>query len=113
MNRNVLTRRALIGFAVAALTLTGCGDDNGGDDDNRTNVSGGDSGSEYADLSGSLTASGASFPDAFYQEVIAEFAEVAPNVTVTYNATGSGTGKSEFGEGLTDFAGTDSLVKDR
>lgn len=108
MNRNVLTRRALIGFAVAALTLAGCGDDNGGGENGTT---GGETGgSEYADLSGSLTASGASFPDAFYQEVIAEFADVAPNVTVTYNATGSGTGKSEFGEGLTDFAGTDSLV---
>lgn len=31
---------------------------------------------------------------------------------VSYNATGSGTGKSEFGEGLNDFAGTDSLVGD-
>ena len=33
-------------------------------------------------------------------------------VTVTYNAVGSGTGKQEFGKGLTDFAGSDILVKD-
>jgi len=108
VDRNVLTRRALIGFAVAALTLSGCGDDNDGTGTGTD--SGATNDSAYADLSGSLTASGASFPDAFYQEVIAEFADVAPNVTVTYNPVGSGTGKSEFGEGLTDFAGTDSLV---
>ncbi len=109
MNRNVLTRRALVGVAVAALALAGCSSDDGGDgnDNGSAHQSGGDT---YANLSGSLTASGASFPDAFYQEAIAEFAALAPNVTVTYNATGSGTGKSEFGEGLTDFAGTDSLV---
>ena len=29
-----------------------------------------------------------------------------------YSSTGSGTGKKEFGAGLTDFAGTDSTVKD-
>ena len=33
-------------------------------------------------------------------------------MTVTYNAIGSGTGKKEFGAGLVDFAGTDSLVKE-
>ena len=41
-----------------------------------------------------------------------EFANVAPNLDITYNSTGSGTGKKEFGSGLTDFAGTDSTVKD-
>jgi phosphate transport system substrate-binding protein len=69
-------------------------------------------GGQYAGLSGTLKASGASFPDAYYQEVITSFQDVAPDVTVNYNATGSGTGKKEFGQGLTDFAGSDSLVKD-
>ena len=110
MNRNVLTRRALVGVAIAALALAGCGgsDDDGGD----AGTDNGGTTSEFADLSGELKASGASFPNAYYQAALDEFAKVAPNLNVTYNSTGSGTGKKEFGSGLTDFAGSDSLVKD-
>ncbi len=107
VNRNVLSRRVLVGVALAALALTGCGSN-----DNSTEPGGSGSDSGYASLSGELKASGASFPDAYYQEVIEAFKGEASNVTVTYNATGSGTGKKQFGEGLVDFAGTDSLVKD-
>ena len=109
MNRNVLSRLVLVGVAVFALVLAGCGGDNnsGGGGSSATT-----SGSDFASLSGSLKASGASFPDAYYQEVISAFKQAAPNVTVTYNSVGSGTGKKEFGQGLTDFAGSDSLVKD-
>lgn len=106
MKRTLLRWHVVAGVAVVslALTLTGCGDD---DSDSTTG-----SGDKYANLSGSLKASGASFPDAYYQEVVTAFKDAAPDVTVNYNATGSGTGKKEFGQGLTDFAGTDSLVKD-
>jgi phosphate transport system substrate-binding protein len=112
VNRNVLSRRVVAGVALAALALAaaGCGDDDDGGSPGGGTASNG--GSDYASLSGELKASGASFPDAYYQEVIAAFKEAAPNVTVTYNSTGSGTGKKEFGQGLTDFAGTDSLVKE-
>jgi phosphate transport system substrate-binding protein len=108
VNGTLLRRRFLAGVAVAALALAGCG---GGDDDSG---GGGTTGSDdkYANLSGSLKATGASFPDAYYQEVISAFKDVAPNLTITYNATGSGTGKKDFGSNLNDFAGTDSLVKD-
>ncbi|MFE0591505.1 phosphate ABC transporter substrate-binding protein PstS [Micromonospora echinospora] len=109
MNRNVLSRRVLAGVALAALALTGCGSS---DNDNDTPAAANSSGGEYASLSGELKASGASFPDAYYQEVITSFKDVAPDVTVNYNATGSGTGKKQFGENLVDFAGSDSLVKD-
>ncbi|SCL14460.1 phosphate ABC transporter substrate-binding protein PstS [Micromonospora inyonensis] len=110
MNRNVLSRRVLAGVALAALALTGCGSS---DNDNDTPAAAGKSGgSEYASLSGELKASGASFPDAYYQEVITSFKDVAPDVTVNYNATGSGTGKKQFGQNLVDFAGSDSLVKE-
>ncbi|BCB80209.1 phosphate ABC transporter substrate-binding protein PstS [Phytohabitans flavus] len=113
MNRNVLSRRALVGVAVAALALAGCG---GGDDDSDTGTGTGTDASagasDYANLSGELKASGASFPDAFYQEVITEFKTVASGLTVNYNAVGSGQGKKDFGANLNDFAGTDSTVKD-
>jgi len=101
MNRKMLSRLVLVGVAVAV--LAGCG---GGNNDNGGSSSGG-----TASGSGELKASGASFPDAYYQEVISAYKEKAPDVTVTYNAVGSGTGKKEFGQGLTDFAGTDSTVK--
>lgn len=98
-----LNRRAIIGGITAgtlAFGLAACG---GGSEEE------GGSG----DLaSGEINASGASFPDAFYAASIEAYAEVNPDLMVSYNATGSGTGKSEFGEGLNDFAGTDSLVGD-
>jgi phosphate transport system substrate-binding protein len=111
VNRNVLSRRAVAGVALAALALAaaGCGNN---DDDTASPGATTSGGTDYASLSGQLKASGASFPDAYYQEVIAAFKAAAPNVTVTYNSTGSGTGKKEFGKGLTDFAGSDSLVKE-
>jgi phosphate transport system substrate-binding protein len=101
----LVRRRVLAGIAVAALALAGCG---GGDDDAGT----GTGGSEFADLSGSIKATGATFPAPFYTEVITAFKDEAPNLTITYNGTGSGTGKKDFGANLNDFAGTDSLVKD-
>ena len=106
MKGTLVRRRVLAGVAVAALALTACGGD--GDDAG----SGGTEGGEFSNLSGSLKATGASFPAAYYQEVITAFKEKAPNLTITYNATGSGTGKKDFGANLNDFAGTDSLVKD-
>lgn len=68
--------------------------------------------SPFADYEGQITASGASFPDAFYQVAIEEFARWAPELIIDYNSTGSGAGKQEFSGGLTAFAGTDSLVSD-
>jgi phosphate transport system substrate-binding protein len=113
VNRNVVSRRALAGIAVGAivaLALAGCGDSGGDETPGAGSTTGG--GSEYASLSGELKASGASFPNGFYQKALDEFSKVAPNLDVTYNSTGSGTGKKEFGSGLTDFAGSDSLVKE-
>ena len=112
MNRNVLRGRILAGVAgvaLVALTLAGCG---GTSDNGNPAASAPAGGVDYANLSGQLKASGASFPDAFYQEAIGEFKTVASKVTVNYNPTGSGQGKKDFGQGLTDFAGTDSTVKD-
>src|SRR5512132_3800361 len=98
----MLSRLVLVGIALAV--LAGCGGGNSGNS--------GTSSGATANGSGELQGAGSSFQDAFNQEVISAYKEKAPDVTVTYNAVGSGTGKQEFGKGLTDFAGTDSLVKD-
>jgi phosphate transport system substrate-binding protein len=72
---------------------------------------GGGNGSGDTDLQADLAASGSSFEDPFIQASLDGFAKEAPNVNVNYDATGSGTGKKDFGKNTTDFAGTDSLVK--
>ena len=66
---------------------------------------------DYAALQGSLIASGATFPKSFYDEAIANFAEVAPDLTIEYGGGGSGKGRSDLQEQVVDFAGTDGVVK--
>jgi phosphate transport system substrate-binding protein len=98
-----LNRRTIFGTITAgalAMSMAACGggsDDEGGDGDM---------------VSGEITGSGASFPDAFYAAAIEAYAEVNPDLVVTYSADGSSAGKEAFGQNLNDFAGTDSLVGD-
>jgi phosphate transport system substrate-binding protein len=110
VNRNVVSRRALVGVAIAALAVAGCGSNS--DDNSDSPGSGSSAGSDLKSLSGDLKGSGSSFVNAYYQKALDEFANVAPDLNIVYNSTGSGTGKKEFGSNLTDFAGTDSTVKD-
>lgn len=107
MNRSVLSRTALVGVALAALTIAGCASTNDATPSASTSAP-----SEFASLSGSLKASGATFPNAFYTAAIEAFADVAPDVELTYNAVGSGAGKKDFANNLVDFAGSDSTVKE-
>ena len=108
MNRSVLARTAIAGAAIAALTLAGCSSGSNTPEPNTSTTAA----NPYAELSGKLDASGASFPNAYYQAALDKFGEVAPDLEITYRSTGSGTGKKEFGSGITDFAGSDSTVKD-
>jgi phosphate transport system substrate-binding protein len=107
VNRSVISRRLLIGVALATLAVAGCADKT----PSGTSTSSG-AANEFASLSGSIKGSGSSFQNNFEQKAVDEFAKVAQDADVTYNSVGSGTGKKEFGSGLTDFAGTDSTVKD-
>ena len=67
---------------------------------------------DYTSLSGTLNGSGATFPKNFYEDAIASFTSVASGITVNYNSVGSGQGKKDLAAGTTDWAGSDSLVKD-
>ncbi len=98
---------ALVLAMVLAIVAAACGNDDDSSDSGASPTGGG---GETLDLSGEITGSGASFPDACYQAAIAAFTDVAPDLTVTYNSIGSGSGKEEFGQDLNDFAGSDSLV---
>jgi phosphate transport system substrate-binding protein len=55
-----------------------------------------------------LNASGATFPQAYYQEAMAAFKKVQPNVTINYSGGGSGTGRTDFANQVKDFAGSDA-----
>jgi phosphate transport system substrate-binding protein len=108
VNRSVLSRAVLVGAALAALTVAGCASET----PEPTPEGSTPATNEFASLSGELRASGASFPNSYYQAAIDAFEAVAPDLAVTYESVGSGTGKKDFGAGLNDFAGTDSTVKD-
>ena len=62
-------------------------------------------------LSGVLRGSGSTFAARYYKAVIIALGKSAKRVKVDYRPIGSGRGKSEFSKNVTDFAGTDSLVK--
>lgn len=68
-------------------------------------------GATTSKLSGTLDASGATFPQAFYEEVIAAYTELHPDVTINYSGGGSGKGRQELQDQVVDFAGSDGVVK--
>lgn len=67
---------------------------------------------EINELSGVLRGSGSTFAARYYSAVALVLSGSAKRVKIDYRAVGSGRGKAEFGKNLTDFAGTDSAVKD-
>jgi phosphate transport system substrate-binding protein len=62
--------------------------------------------------SGSLTGTGATFPAPFYQKAFYDYNAKYPQVTVIYNALGSGAGISQFQKGTVDFGASDVPMAD-
>ena len=83
----------------------------GGDDDAADSTSKGSTGGSAQLASTTLNASGATFPQPFYEQVIASFAEKHSGVTINYGGGGSGKGRTDLQTGVVDFAGSDGLVK--
>ncbi len=96
------TRRlgGVAAVSAIALTLAAC---SSGDGDSTADGTG-DSG-----LSGSIAGAGASSQEAAMSAWRATFQEDT-GVTVSYDAVGSGGGRTQFAEGGTDFAGTDAAL---
>jgi phosphate transport system substrate-binding protein len=59
-----------------------------------------------------INGSGATFPKLFYEEAIAELEEIDASIVVNYNAVGSGQGKKDLAAETSDWAGSDSTVKE-
>jgi phosphate transport system substrate-binding protein len=105
-----MRRNALVPIAAAILVLAAACGSSGSSKPAAT----GGSGTTSAQLPATtLKGSGSTFQDPFDEEVFRDFqSDAQPNVTVTYNSVGSGQGQTDLEGGVTDFAGSDSLVKD-
>lgn len=86
-----------------ALVLAACGGDNGTDD----NGTGGGAGNDM-ELSGSIAGAGASSQENAMVGWQAGFTELT-GVDVNYDSVGSGTGREQFLNGATLFAGSDAM----
>lgn len=67
---------------------------------------------DISQMLGTIRGSGSSLADRYYRSVIAGLAKTAKRAKIEYRPIGSGRGKSEFSQEVTDFAGTDSSVKE-
>jgi phosphate transport system substrate-binding protein len=89
---------------VGALALTACG--SGNNDNSTTNAS-----NKTSCATGSLSAQGSTFQANAQLQWAKDFGQDCSGASVTYEGTGSGAGKTAFGNGTADFGGTDSLPK--
>jgi phosphate transport system substrate-binding protein len=74
---------------------------------------GGTSPAQSADVGqGSLTGAGATFPEPFYTKSFYIYTQAHPQVTVNYQAVGSGAGIQQFTKGTVDFGASDVPMQD-
>jgi phosphate transport system substrate-binding protein len=95
-------------LSVAAL-VGACGGSDNNSSDSISKGSTNDGSSKLA--AATLNASGATFPQPFYEQVIAQFSEKNSGVTINYGGGGSGKGRTDLQTGVVDWAGSDGLVK--
>ena len=102
-----LKRSRLLVVAIGVATLLAACSSSSKSSPSNTTTAGGSGGSVSATVNGA----GSSFQKTFNEAAIAGFQGQNSKVTVTYNPTGSGAGKSALQTETVDFAGTDSLPK--
>jgi phosphate transport system substrate-binding protein len=90
--------RLLLVTGAAAMLAAACGG---------TNNTGGASPSPVDVGSGSLTGAGATFPGPFYLKAFADYSAKYPQVTINYQAVGSGAGIAQFQAKTVDFGASD------
>lgn len=104
MRKSIKSLAVIAGLALSATSLAACGSDNAtGTAENTKKV-------ETTDISGKLAGAGASSQKSAVEAWKAGFADVAKNVEVTYDPTGSGAGVTTFLQGGVAFAGTDEAL---
>ena len=97
-----ISRIAQVGAvaAIAALALAGCAS-------NETPAGGSTDEPTTSDLSGEIAGGGASSQEVAENAWIAGFQTANPEVTITYDPSGSGAGRESFQAGAFPFAGSD------
>ncbi len=93
-----MTKMILISAALAAIGAVGCG---------KGKKDAGDTGKQVT-----LNASGSSFQKQFQEVAIEGFAKIAKDVKINYGAGGSGKGRQDFADQVTDYGCTDGLFKE-
>ncbi len=101
--KNRLIASAAVSAALA-LTLAGCSDSGSTSDT-------GASGAGTSGISGAIKASGSSAQKNAMAEWVNAFQTKNPDVTIDYQANGSGAGIQDFINNQTSFAGSDSALK--
>ena len=100
MNFKQYGRPAVIAIA-AALALSSCASNESAAPDDTAST-----------LSGTINAGGSSAQASAQEAWIAAFQTKNPDVTINYDPSGSGAGRETFIAGGSDFAGSDSFLKD-
>jgi len=95
MLRRPSTMRFLLGVGIAAIVASACGS-SPSQSTGSTDVG-----------QGSLTGAGATFPGPFYTKAFADYSARYPQVTVNYQAVGSGAGIQQFIKKTVDFGASD------
>ncbi|MGY5765585.1 phosphate ABC transporter substrate-binding protein PstS [Brachybacterium sp. DNPG3] len=116
VRKNKLVALAAMGL-VGGLALTACGGSTDSSSSSSSDNGSGDtaaSSADYAALSGSLAGSGASSAQnaqtAWSETFMGLVQAQGGDVTVTYDPTGSGTGREQFLSSQVQFAGTDAAL---
>jgi phosphate transport system substrate-binding protein len=100
--RDFIRTAAALGLSIPAYALLGGCNDSPDNEDPIAEATG--------DIR--LTGSGATFPDPIYQLWIDEFRSVRPEVVINYQSVGSGQGKRDFINNVTDFGSSDAYLTD-
>lgn len=94
------------------VALAGCGkkaDESAG---SAGSAAGGGGGGTAPSGDVTLNASGSTFQKAYQESAIEAFTKAHGNIQINYGGGGSGKGRTDLAEGVTDFAGSDSPFKD-
>jgi phosphate transport system substrate-binding protein len=89
---------------IGALTLTACGDPDAGSTAGNADID---------CASGDIKGAGSTFQKNMVQQWIKDYTAACDGATVDYQGIGSGAGIKQFGSATTDFAGSDSVMKDQ
>lgn len=106
------TRRNLGVLSLAGITLIAASCGSGSTSSSTARAKGNNAAGSVADpnLTATLKGSGSTFQEKYLNASITTLSKVLPGVTISYAGGGSGQGKSDLADGVTNFAGTDSPV---